>query len=412
METTAVRVVRQDDSTRDPVKLERSQFVARLFEDRKKFSRPPQVKFALMALAPTDAHNLDSPWEGTCQLRMWGEAAAGGPAEIVLYLQYRSSRPTEDSLKSNGWLRACSVTQRQLSEAPRFLMREVAEERGIQTERFHDNWKKGINLESVTGGAYLCDFNRDGCLDLLLVDVNGSFLYQGTPSGKLIDVTSRMKLPQSGALAGAAVVDLDNDGWEDLILGSFILRNEAGREFRRLPPIQGLSLSANSSAIIADYDRDGLPDLYVTALGQMKVASWVGGEGQSLSGNALWHNDGNWHFTDVTKTSGASGGGRSTFSAVWLDADENGWPDLYVINEFGNGVLLVNRTDGTFRRARQSSVGRATSARWAITCGDYDNDGHIDLYVANMYSKAGNRVIGNLWPGTYPELLLSPGFVA
>jgi FG-GAP-like repeat len=401
-----IRVVRQQDSLSKPLALDRSQFVARLFEDRKKFSRPPQVKLALMGLAPTNSHDLEGEWEGTCQLRMWGEVASGRPSEIVLYLKYRLPKPTEDTLKGDGWLRFCSVTGRQSSEADHFLMREVTDERGIQTERFHDNWKKGINLVGVTGGEYLCDFNRDGCLDLLLVDVNGNFLYEGQPSGKFVDVTARMKLPQSAGLQGAAIVDLDNDGWEDFILGSFILRNLAGREFRSVPPIPGLSLRADASAIVADYDRDGLLDLYVTALGQMKVASWIGGEGKSVSGNVLWHNDGNWHFTDVTRPSGASGGGRSTFSALWLDADLNGWPDLYVINEFGNGILLVNRSDGTFREQEIVS-GPGDFGSMGLACGDYDNDGHIDIYVANMYSKAGNRVIGNLWPGTYPEPILA-----
>ena len=101
------------------------------------------------------------------------------------------------------------------------------------------------------------------------------------------------------------------------------------------------------------------------------------------------------------------GGNRSTFTAVWLDADDDGWPDLYVINEFGNGVLLVNQHDGTFRRAGPGRRPRATSARWGSRAGDFDNDGHIDLYAANMYSKAGNRVIGNLWPGTYPEPIMA-----
>jgi hypothetical protein len=191
-----------------------------------------------------------------------------------------------------------------------------------------------------------------------------------------------------------------------MILGSYVLRNEQGRAFRPVRTTPALSLPANSSAVVADYDRDGLMDLYVTALGQMKVSSWVEGEGKSVSGNVLWHNDGNWRFSDVTRSSGTAGGGRSTFSAVWLDADENGWPDLYVINEFGNGVLLVNRADGTFRE--QPIVdGPGDFGSMGVACGDYDNDGHIDLYVGNMYSKAGNRVIGNLWPGTYPAPVLA-----
>src|SRR5262249_58622685 len=99
-------------------------------------------------------------------------------------------------------------------------------------------------------------------------------------------------------------------------------------------------------------------------------------------------------------------GERSTFSAVWFDADNDGWPDLYVPNEFGNGVLLVNRRDGTFKE-HALTPGPSDFGTMALTAGDIDNDGHIDLYLANMYSKAAKRVIGNLKADTYPEPVMA-----
>jgi hypothetical protein len=138
----------------------------------------------------------------------------------------------------------------------------------------------------------------------------------------------------------------------------------------------------------------------------VKSGSWVNGEGGVKVTNRLWRNLGNWQFADVTASSNASGGNRSTFSAVWLDANEDGWPDLYVINEFGDGVLLVSRRDGTFREQSINS-GERDYGSMGVTAGDFDNDGHIDLYVGQMYSKAGNRVIANLWPGTYSESVMS-----
>jgi hypothetical protein len=147
-------------------------------------------------------------------------------------------------------------------------------------------------------------------------------------------------------------------------------------------------------------------DLYVTVSGGARRDSWLGGKSGERHGNQLWRNKGNWQFEDVTKASGASGGQRSTFSAAWLDANNDGWPDLYVINEFGNGVLLLNNKDGTFRE-HQLAEGPNDFGTMGLAVGDIDNDGNIDIYCANMYSKAGSRVIGNLKPGSYPEPIMA-----
>jgi hypothetical protein len=103
----------------------------------------------------------------------------------------------------------------------------------------------------------------------------------------------------------------------------------------------------------------------------------------------------------VTEASGTGGGNRSCFTAVCLDANNDGWPDIHVINEFGNGVLLINQGNGTFREELLVN-GPGDFGTMGVTAGDFDNDGNIDLYAANMYSKAGSRVIGNLRPDAYP----------
>jgi len=404
-EHDSTRVLRQQGSGQPSVHLDRGGLAKLLLDDRGRFTKPPTVKLALMGLAPVDYKNVDGVWQGTCQLRMFGEMGTGRPAEVVLYLRYRLPKPTEELLKSDGWLLSCAITQRQIAEAPKFLMREVAAQRGITVKRFHDNWDDPQNTEIVTGGVNLCDFNRDGCLDLLITDLDGNALYQGRPDGTLTDVTTQVRLPRTPLMINATFADLDGDGWEDLIYGSLLLRNNEGRSFS---PVTATTLKVRpqSNVIVADYDRDGKMDLYVTALGGTKTATWIKGEGGGQVRNRLWRNLGNWEFADVTESSGASGGDRSTFSAVWLDADQDNWPDLYVINEFGNGVLLVNRGDGTFRE-RSIAEEPGDFGSMGVTAGDIDNDGHIDLYVGNMYSKAGNRIMANVWPGSYPEPVLA-----
>jgi hypothetical protein len=411
--------------------LTRAQFLGRLMEYRQFFgSKPPKVKLALMALAPEKREDTNGFWQGTCQLRMWGQTSpltthhspltthhspltthhspltTDGPAEVILYLAYRTVRPTEEALAKGQWLLSCDITQSQVARAPAYLMREVSAERGLDVRDFHDNWPTH-GKRTTTGGVYLCDYDRDGILDLLITDVNRHALYKGLPGGKFRDVTTDLGLPLAlsdhpGTSVMAAFVDIDGDGWEDLILGDRVYRNENGQRFVDYTRRTNLRLPRDAAGIaIADFDRDGRLDLYVTRPGKDKADSWLEGKSGDPRGNQLWRNLGNWQFEDVTASSGTDGGQRSAGTAVWLDANNDGWPDLYVINEFGNGVLLLNQGNGTFR-AQLLVDGPGDFGSMGVTCGDIDNDGNIDLYVANMYSKAGSRVIGNLKPETYP----------
>jgi hypothetical protein len=204
----------------------------------------------------------------------------------------------------------------------------------------------------------------------------------------------------------AVFIDIDGDGWEDLIVGPTTYRNEGGKRFTDVTPLCNLRLPPDILGVaVADFDRDGRLDLYAVRQGLGKTDSWLEGKSGKAVGNQLWRNRGHWRFEDVTEKSKAGGGNRSTFSAVWLDANNDGWPDLFVPNEFGNGVLLVNQRDGTFKEQALTD-GPCDFGTMAVAAGDVDNDGHIDLYLANMYSKAGNRVIGNLRPDTYaPEVM-------
>ncbi len=404
-------VVREVDSGQPPMKLDRRQFIARLLDYRRLFSRPPRVKIALMRLSPRDRGNLDSPWQAICQLRMWGERQPGKPAEVILYCRLELSPPTEENLSRGGWLSACAITQSSVGQAERFLLREVAAERGIDPGQFHDDWRPGAKMLTATGGVYLCDFDRDGWLDVLITDVGRVYLYKGLPGGRFRNVTEEVGLPavfkdMDNSSIAAAFADLDGDGWEDLILGHEVYRNEAGKRFFNVTARTNLQLWEVTAIVIADYDRDGRLDLYMTRTGRGKASSWLTGKSGLPYGNQLWRNKGDWQFEDVTAASGTDGGNRSTFTAVWLDADNDGWPDLYVPNEFGNGVLYHNQGNGTFQ-PRELVDHPCDFGTMGLACGDINNDGHIDLYCGNMYSKAGSRVIGNLRPDAYPEEVMA-----
>jgi hypothetical protein len=396
-----------------PVTLGRTPFVDRLLELRRVFGPAVKAKLALMGLAPATWGDLEGPWQGTGQLRLWGEWEKGKPAEVIAYLRYRVRRPTAAGLDAGGWLSACTITQCQVGKAQRFLLRESAAARGIDPRQFYDNWAHDTAV-TMTGGVYACDFNRDGILDLLITDLTGYYLYQGGPGGTFANVTTAMGLPaeldartHTGFLA--AFADLDGDGWVDLILGDQVYRNDHGRRFEDVTYASNLRLPEDCDGVaVADYDRDGLVDVYAVRGGPRKAGSWLTGKTGGRRGNVLFRNRGNWRFEDVTRQTGTDGGQRSTFTAVWLDADDDGWPDLYVPNEFGNGVLYLNqgRPAGggpVCFAPRELAPGPCDFGTMGAAAGDVDNDGHIDLYAANMYSKAGSRVIGNLRPGSFPE---------
>jgi hypothetical protein len=396
------RVERLQDSGRPPAALSREAFVDRLFAFRNQFPVPPQVKIALMTLSPKVRGQLGGPWEGTAQLRLAGEHAPGAPAEVVATVRYELGEPTEAGLARPGWLRAAGFTQVLSARAPHYLFAEVARERGLNPDRWHDNWGGG-EFRPSTGGVYVCDFDRDGILDVLVTDLNGVALYRGRPGGRFEDVTAAVGLPPrpAGGLV-AAWADLDGDGWPDLILSGRVYRNEAGRRFADVTARSNLRLPADISGItVADYDRDGRLDLYLTRTGRPGGNSWLDGHSDNPRGNTLYRNKGDWQFEDVTKAAGAGGDRRSTFAAAWLDANNDGWPDLLVPNEFGDGLLLVNKGDGTFE-PRPLADRPADFGTMGLAVGDVDNDGNIDIYCANMYSKAGARVIGNLAPDAYP----------
>jgi hypothetical protein len=412
-----VEVVRQEDTGQPPTQLGRESFVAHLLEYRRAFSdKPPRVQLILKTLLPRRGRDLDGPWQGVAQLRLHGESRPGQPCEVVVLLGYEVARPSKATLAQPGWLRAASIRQSLIAHASRYLMAEVAKERGLNPTLFHDNWLQDPTSPSsrmiATGGVFVCDFDGDGILDVLITDVNRYALYRGRPDGQFVDVTAEMGLPQlplnSNALSGVACwIDIDGDGWPDLILADRVFRNDHGKQFVDYTSRTNLRLPLDTAAlVVADYDCDGKLDLYATRTGSGTARSWLDGLSGPDAGNHLFHNLGNWQFADVTQASHTQAGRRSSFTAVWLDAKNDGWPDLHVINEFGDGVLLENLHDGTFR---EHALGPppVDFGTMGVAAGDIDNDGNIDLYCADMYSKAGARIIGNLPAGTYPDTLMA-----
>ena len=395
-----------------------TEFVAWLMAHRATFAGKPDLKASMISLAPVDHATLAGDWRGVCKFHLRGKGHMGGPREAYIYLDLTMRQPSKENLEAGGWLRAVTITRVKRAAAQRPLMEEVSAKVGLHPDRLHDNWKIAHELQQMnTGGIYFCDWNHDGCEDCIITDAKlkeGLLLYNGTADGKFVEATA------AAGLAGlkddiGAFVDLDGDGWEDLVsLSGRVYRNAAGKKFENLTAqsnlkkVGGLTGFVSTAKIaVADYDRDGRLDLYVfRGDSNPTKGSWIDGQIGSGAANQLLRNTGNWQFADVTEATQTDGGRRSTFTSAWLDADNNGWPDIYVINEYGNGVLLRNQGAGKPFKSRELIDRAADFGSMGLSAGDINNDGHIDLYVASMYSKAGSRVIGNLRPNAYePEVM-------
>jgi hypothetical protein len=384
-------------------------FVKFLLGLRDRFQPGVKTGLAVMSLQPVKREFVETgPYRGSCELRFLGTLTAGGLGELTLKLEFdfRTIPDVDVVLTETGWVQSFRVVELRDATATHALFAEVAKERGIDPGLFQENWAMLPARRSVvTGGAYVADVDDDGWQDVLVTDQKGLFLFRGLPGGRFEEVSEQAGLPHTlRGVINAAFGDFDNDGWPDLLLHTRVFRNLGGFRFQEITPRTRFHFEGVSGFTVGDYDKDGRLDLYVTRLNSAQTErqarnSWIDGPGGP--GNQLWRNLGDWRFEEVSAQARAQAGRRSCFTAAWLDANNDTWPDLYVINEFGGGILLVNRGDGTFReQPLLDDAGDFGSMGMAV--GDFNNDGHVDVYTANMYSKAGRRIMENLPDGSYP----------
>ena len=318
------------------------------------------------------------------------------------------------------------------ASAPRLLFRDVTREAGIAFVHQAAPEKKYI-MESMSGGVALLDFDNDGLLDVYLTNsltvetahdprAARSVLYRNLGNMKFEDVTDRAGVGHPGWAMGVCTADFDGDGWEDIYVtgfgGNTLYRNDKGRTFTDVAEKAGVKGSGWSTGCgFADYDRDGHLDLFVSRYvridlatlpqfgkggGSMKgegrgatcmyrgVAVQCGPRGLAGESDLLFHNDGDGHFTEVTKKAGV-GDPHEYYGLglTWFDYNADGWPDLYVANDSHPNFLYENQKDGTFKEIG-FPIGVAVSedggeqGSMGIAVGDYDNSGRPSIYVTNF----------------------------
>jgi hypothetical protein len=306
-----------------------------------------------------------------------------------------------------------------------FSFRNTAREAGLTAVTVFGGTETNKYLLETTGcGVAVLDFDADGWLDVFLV--NGSVLegfprgnaptshlYRNRRDGTFEDVTGKAGLTQSGWGQGACAGDYDNDGFDDLYVTYWgqnrLYRNRGNGTFEEVTVAAGLKTAKarwGAGCAFLDYDRDGRLDIFAANYIDFDLASApvpesglcrykgipvaCGPPGLPGGKNVLYRNAGKGTFEDVsdrtgiTRATGTYGLGVST-----LDFNDDGWVDLYVANDSNPSALYVNNANGTFtdvavRAGCAYSQDGKPQAGMGVAIGDFNRDGTFDIFKTNF----------------------------
>jgi hypothetical protein len=306
---------------------------------------------------------------------------------------------------------------------------------------------KSFIVEVVGCGAAFIDFDNDGWLDLFVLSgtrLEGAppgatnRLYKNNRNGTFTDVTEKAGLTRSGWASAVTVGDYDNDGFDDLFVTYYgqnvLYHNNGNGTFTDVTERAGLQQQAvrfGSGCTWVDYDRDGHLDLFVATYlnatletlpkrGENADCRWkgvpvnCGPRGLPHGSVQLFRNNGDGTFTDVSRSSGvAAASGSYPMTAVAADYDDDGWPDIYVACDSTPSWLFRNQHNGTFReealeRGIALSEDGVEQAGMGVAIGDYDLDGHIDIFKTHFADDT-NVLYRNDGKGNFDDFTIRAG---
>jgi len=254
--------------------------------------------------------------------------------------------------------------------------------------RMWGNRFREFTLGAIETGLAIADFDRDGWPDIFVVSKNGPCaLYRQVSPFHFVNVAAAAGVDCADSAApkiGATAVDINQDGWPDLYVCRYdapnlLFVNNGDGTFTERAHQYGLDVKDSSvMATFADYDGDGYLDCYLVT----NILDFS----QSPLGRRdyLFHNNGDGTFTDASAKAGIWGLTQG-HSAIWFDANQDGWPDLYVANDFETpDRLYLNRGDGTFVDVVDQRLPHVPYFSMSADSGDLNNDGLIDFMVADM----------------------------
>jgi len=297
-------------------------------------------------------------------------------------------------------------------------------------------------LESTGCGCAFIDYDNDGWLDIFLLcgtrieaapPAATNRLYKNNRDGTFTDVTQKAGLHAIGWASGVCVGDYNNDGFEDMFCTYFgqniLYRNNGDGTFTDVTKAAGLLNDQprwGAGCSFLDYNRDGHLDLFVSNYvrfsiehapvpGENTNCNWkgipveCGPRGLPTGWHSLYRNNGDGTFSDVSQLAGIA---RATqcygMTVVAADLDEDGWPDIYVACDSTPSLLFMNNHDGTFReegvlRGVALSDDGEEQAGMGVAIGDYDLDGHLDLFKTHFADDA-NVLYHNDGKGAFDDV--------
>jgi hypothetical protein len=319
----------------------------------------------------------------------------------------------------------------------------VAAEAGINFK--HENGASPAKYmpETMAAGAVIFDYDNDGWQDVFFVN-GGSFankqtaasakhrLYRNNRNGKFIDVTSTSGIEISGFGMGACSADYDNDGWADLYITSFggnrLYRNTGAGRFEDVTEKAGVGTGPkvwSASCAFGDIDNDGSVDLFVTnyvdfSPSNNKYCNYSGDVRVYCHPNVyngvpdiLYRNNGNGTFTDVGQKAGIHRSDGKGLGVVFGDYDNDGWIDIYVANDSVPNFLFHNKGGGVFEEVGlRAGVAVGSDgqplAGMGTDMGDINGDGLLDIFVTNLDRQTHN-LYRNLGKGLFADVTFESG---
>lgn len=334
-----------------------------------------------------------------------------------------------------------------VSAEPYFL--DVTKEMNLDFHHINGFSDKRRLVETMGSGGALFDYDNDGDLDLYLVQGNSlsptsdkhtepqNKLYKND-NGVFVDITTAAKVGDTGYGLGAVAADYDGDGYRDLYVTNLgrntLFKNNGDGTFSDVTEHAGVGCPLlSSSAAFADIDRDGDLDLYVCNYVEYSLDTdipcyfknelriYCGPNEYQGIADVLYRNNGDGTFTDITKSVGVYESTTRGLGVVCTDVNNDGWIDIYVANDMSPNTLFINQKDGTFneegiQRGVAFNGDGIANGSMGIDAGDYDNDGDIDLWVTNFSLEANclmqNDGTGFFEDATFDTELAHPSFYA